>query len=75
MRDIPAPPTDGAPPVLALRPADAARALGIGVRKLWELTNRGLVPHVRLGRAVVYPISELEKWLASQAQGKGGPHA
>lgn len=70
-------PTDynsGAPPRLALRPKDAARALGIGERKLWEITadQTSGIPHVRFGRAVVYPVRELRRWLAEQAQRKGG---
>lgn len=56
---------------LALRPRDAARALGIGTRLLWELTNRGEIPHLKLGRATLYPVAELERWLAARAEGKG----
>ena len=62
---------DGHPPRLALRPKDAAKALGIGERLLWSLTNRGEIPHARLGRAVVYPVDELQRYLAEQAQRKG----
>jgi len=58
-------------PRLALRPKEAARALGISERLLWSLTNRGEVPHLRMGRAVVYPIAALEAWLAQHAS-KGG---
>ena len=57
------------PPRLALRPREAAAALGIGVRKLWELTNRGEIPCVRCGRAVIYPVGELERWLSARATG------
>ncbi len=58
-------------PVLALRPKDAARALGIGERKLWEITadRTSGIPHVRVGRAVLYPVRELEEWLARQVKG------
>lgn len=63
-------PIDSAP--LALRLADAARALGIGKRKLWELTNRRLVPHVRIGRKLLYPVDELRAWLAEQAAQASG---
>ena len=54
---------------LALRPKDAARALGIGERKLWEITadRTSGIPHVRLGKAILYPIRELRDWLAQQA--------
>ena len=58
-----------ATPVLALRPKEAARALGIGERLLWSMTNRGEIPIVRIGRRVVYPVAALEAWLAAQAKG------
>lgn len=59
-------------PRLALRPKDATKALGIGPRLLWSMTNRGEIPHVRIGRAVVYPVDELRRWLSEQAQKRGG---
>ena len=55
---------------LALRPKEAALALGIGERLLWSLTNCGEIPHVRLGRAIVYPVDVLREWLAKQAGGQ-----
>ena len=55
----------------ALRPDEAARYLGIGVRKLWELTNRKMVPHCRIGRRLVYPVDALDAWLKSKTQGGG----
>jgi excisionase family DNA binding protein len=58
-------------PVLALGPRDAARALGVGQRLLWTLTNRGEVPHVRLGRRVLYPLDLLREYLAEKAR-EGG---
>ena len=57
------------PPRLALRPPEAAKALGISDRFLWEKTNCGEIPHVRLGKAIRYPVGVLEKWLADQAKG------
>lgn len=59
-------------PPLALRPKDAAAALGIGQRKLWELTKAGTIPSVKLGTCTLYPVLLLQAWLAEQA-GKGGP--
>lgn len=58
-------------PRLALRPKEAAKALGIGERLLWSMTNQGLIPHLRLGKVIVYPVAELERWLAERAT-KGG---
>ena len=57
---------------LALRPKDAARALGIGERLLWSMTNSGEIPHVRIGRTIVYPVHLLRAWLSAQAKSNGG---
>ena len=59
-------------PRLALRPREAAQALGISERLLWRLTNQGDIPHLRLGLRVVYPVDALQKWLADHPQKKGG---
>lgn len=62
---------------LALRPRDAAKALGISPRLLWQLTEDGKVPCVRVGgskrQTVLYPIAELQTWLSERANAsKGG---
>jgi excisionase family DNA binding protein len=55
-------------PCLAMRPREAAKALGISERLLWEWTDRGVVPHVRLGKAILYPVDSLQEWLRQQAK-------
>lgn len=62
---------------LALRPRDAAKALGISPRLLWQLTHDGHVPCVRVGngkrRTVLYPLVDLQAWLTQRAaDAKGG---
>lgn len=63
-------PTELASP-LALRPREAAKALGISARHLWQLTKDGLIPCVRVGsgtrKTVLYPVAELQTWLARQS--------
>lgn len=54
---------------LALRPKDAARALGISERLLWSKTHTGEIPHFRIGKAILYPVAVLERWLAEKAEG------
>ena len=54
---------------LLITARDAAKALSIGQRKLWELTNRREIPHVRIGRAVRYDPRDLEQWIATQKHG------
>ena len=55
------------PPCLSMRPREAAAALGISERLLWDWTRQGLVPHVRIGGVVVYPTDALRGWLQKQA--------
>ena len=60
---------------LLLRPLEAAAALTIGKRKLWELTNCGEIPHVRIGRMVRYHQDDLEEWVQQKRrdrQKRGG---
>jgi hypothetical protein len=57
---------------LALRPREAAKALGISPRTLWALTApRGPIPCARVGRgkrqAVLYSVQDLQDWLRRQA--------
>jgi excisionase family DNA binding protein len=56
---------------LALRPREAAAALGISPRLLWQLTKDGRIPCVRIGgtkrRTVLYPLADLEAWLSRKA--------
>ncbi len=56
-------------PRLAIRPKQAAAAIGIGERKLWELTNRGAIPYLKVGTATLYPVDLLAAWLRQQAEG------
>jgi excisionase family DNA binding protein len=51
---------------LALKPRDAAKALGISERLLWSWTNQGKIPCVRVGKRIIYPTQQLREWLASQ---------
>ena len=56
---------------LALRPWEAAAALGISERTFRDLLPR--IPHLRTeeGGAVLIPVRALEKWLEEQARAEG----
>ena len=64
------PNTEPATPCLALRPREAAAALGVSERTLWTWTREGTIPHVRRGKTVLYPVDVLRDWLDEQAKGK-----
>ncbi len=52
-----------------LRVAEAARILGIGRTKTYELVAAGAIPTVRIGRAVRVPKAALYIWIQSQTSG------
>ncbi len=56
---------------LALRPRDAAKALGISERTLWSLTApRGPIAATKIGGkggCTLYSISDLQNWLQASA--------
>ena len=64
---------DGNSVALGLRPREAAKALGIGERLLWSKTNAGEIPHLRIGRAIIYPVGMLQDWMAEQAAKSAKP--
>ena len=58
-----------APPCLAMRPRDAAKALGISERTLWQYTKpRGPIPPVRIGGRVLYDPCDLTAWIDAQKE-------
>ena len=45
---------------------EAARYLGVCSRTLWGLRHAGNVPHLRIGDAVRYRLSDLDRWIDSR---------
>jgi excisionase family DNA binding protein len=59
-------PTKDLPLPLAMRPKVAAKAIGVSERTLWSLTQRGEIPHARIGGCVIYPSAAVLAWLEDQ---------
>ena len=60
---------------LLLTPKDAAAALAISARTLWQLTNRGELPCFRIpgrgkARAIRYAVTDLEYWIQRTRDGQ-----
>jgi len=55
---------------LALRPKEAAEALGISERTLRQILPE--LPHVRVGGVVLLPLEALRAWLTDQAKTEQG---
>lgn len=52
---------------LALRPRDAAAALGISERLLQDWAKHQALPCIRIGQVVLYPVDEIRQWLRQRA--------
>ena len=57
---------------LLITAKEAAGRLGISDRTLWDYTNRGAIPCVRIGRLVKYRPHELIAWLDAGAPTEPG---
>jgi len=60
-------------PRLALSPREAARALAISERSLWRLRDRGAICVVNIGRRIIFPVSELERFLNEEMKKRHMP--
>ena len=56
---------------LLFRPEEAAKALGLGRTKTYQLLAAGELPKVVIGRAVRVPRVALEAWIARQVAERG----
>lgn len=54
---------------LLLRPNEAAKALAISERSLWQLTKENKIPHLRINRILRYDANALQQWIASRLSG------
>ena len=51
---------------------EAARLLGISPRKLWDLSNIGELPVMRIGNALRYDPNDLRAWIAANKEHGNG---
>jgi excisionase family DNA binding protein len=49
-----------------LRIAETAEALGIGLTRTYELTRKGEIPSIRVGKSVRVPITALKLWIEAK---------
>lgn len=54
---------------MLLNTRDTAKALSISERTLWNLTKSEVLPHLHIGRRVLYDPCDLQIWIDSQKKG------
>jgi excisionase family DNA binding protein len=53
--------------MLTLR--EAAQKLRVSERTLREWVKRAIVPHVKVGRKILFPLARLERWIEINTRG------
>lgn len=51
----------------------AAQALSLSERTVWSMVNVGSLPHLRIGRRLLFSRAAIQLWIDQQQQ--GGPAA
>lgn len=61
-------------PAMLLRAEEAARMLGLGRSKVFQMLAAGELPVVRIGRCVRIPRDELREWIKRKGQEEARLH-
>ena len=65
--------TPGDPRPLLVSVEQATRLLGVGRTTLYHLVRQGQVTPVKIGRAVRFPVAEIEQFVARLIDNTSGP--
>lgn len=58
---------------LCLSAADVSEQTGLSISLIRKLTRSGEIPHLRIGRRIIYPAEALAEWLAQNTVGGKAP--
>lgn len=50
---------------------EAARRLKVSDRTLRKRVRQGVIPHIRFGGKILFPVAALETWISKQIRGGG----
>ena len=53
----------------AMRADEVRRILGIGKNTLYDWVNRGIIPHKRVGRVILFSRKRVQEWLENENEG------
>ena len=52
-------------PLSCYSATEVAKATGLSLSMVRKLTRTGAIPHIRVGRRILYPILALNEWMFS----------
>ena len=56
---------------MCLNAHELSTQTGLSLSTIRKLTREDKIPHLRVGRRVIYPIIRVEQWLESNTGGEG----
>ena len=56
---------------LCLNAKDVSESTGVSLSKIRKLTRCGEIPHIKIGRRILYPVAALDEWLSQNTIGRG----
>ena len=58
-----------ATPTVCYSAPEVAKATGLSISMVRKLTRSGEIPHIKVGRRILYPVTALNEWLFSNTIG------
>lgn len=58
---------------VCLSAAEVSQQTGLSISLVRKLTRGGGIPHIRVGRRVLYPVAALDEWLSTNTIGLAVP--
>lgn len=58
---------------LCLNATEVSEKTGLSLSMIRKLTRSSDIPHIRVGRRILYPVSGIEDWLAQNTTGITAP--
>lgn len=52
---------------------EVAEVIGLSVSTVRKLTREGELPHIRVGRRILYPVTAIHEWLLTKTIGSTAP--
>ncbi|WP_019680728.1 helix-turn-helix domain-containing protein [Ruminococcus flavefaciens] len=60
-------------PLICYTAAELAELTGLSISTIRKLTRKGNLPHVKVGRRIVYPVTAIHEWMFANTIGSTAP--
>ena len=58
---------------ICLNSTEVSEQTGLSISLIRKLTRSGEIPHIRVGRRILYPVAALENWFSAKTVGLAVP--